>query len=388
MKHRVYVVRCPDYDSVEQKIHELMGMMGGIEQFVKTGETILLKPNLLQIAKPGKAISTHPALVAVVGKMVKKITADVIIADSPGSGLPNIGKILKRLYRETGMEWAAAEAGIELNRDTGFTAVSFPEGKLIKRFEVITPVTRAHGAINLCKLKTHAFMAMTGAVKNAFGIICGYAKPGYHAKLSDPALFAAMLLDLSNYLSPRLSLMDAVIGMEGNGPSAGQPKQVGLLIGSTCPLALDVVAGEIMGLPLENNPILVEAQRRGLIPSVLEDVDLLGIDRKELRIPGFKLPGTFLPGSGLGEMPRFVSRIAEAIFKNGAALKPVVEKKRCSACGQCERACPVQAIAVHDDKYSEIDYQKCIRCYCCHEMCPEHAITLRSNLLYRYLNPR
>lgn len=387
MKHRVFVVGCHDYESVELKISELLDMMGGIEQFVSAKETIILKPNLLSVAKPEKAVSTHPSVVAAVGKIVKKIGAKVIIADSPGSGLPNTKKIYKRLYETNGMSQAAEEAGIELNWDTSFQNVSFPKGKLIKRFEVITPATKADGIINLCKLKTHSFMAMTGAVKNTFGVICGYSKPGYHAKLQDTARFAGMLLDLANFLSPRFSIMDAVIGMEGNGPHGGPAKPVGLLLGSTDPLALDVVAGEIMGLPRENNPVLIEAERRGQTPTRIEEIDLKGIESTNLRVPDFRLPKTFLTGSGFGKMPRFVSRVAETLFKKGATLKPEIQKDRCTACGQCQRACPMQVISIHDGKYAEIHYKECIRCYCCHEMCPEHAIELRSGFLYRLLSP-
>lgn len=388
MKHPVFAVRCQDYESVGQKINELIDMMGGIDKFVSAGETIILKPNLLTIAAPEKAVSTHPAVVAAVGKIVKKTGTKAIIADSPGSGLANTKKIYKRLYDTCGMSRAAGEAGIELNWETGFHNVSFPEGKLTKRFEVITPVTKADGIINLCKLKTHSFMAMTGAVKNIFGVICGYSKPGYHAKLQDTARFAGMLLDLAAYISPRLSIMEAVIGMEGNGPHAGPPKPVGLLLGSVEPLAIDVVAGEIMGLPKENNPVLVEAEKRGLAPTKIEDIDLQGIDIKELRVPDFKLPETFITGSGLGKMPRFVSRLAEAIFKRGATLKPEIQKDRCIACGQCQKACPMKVITIKKGKYAKIDYKECIRCYCCHEMCPEKAIELRSSFLYRLMTPK
>ena len=218
MNNEVYVVRCSDYGEAAEKIGLLISMMGGMGRFAAPGERIVLKANLLQPSGPEHAVCTHPAVVAAVGRMVKGVGAVTTIADSPGSGYKYNEKTLSTLYARSGMSGAAEEAGIEVNLDATYQPVSFPEGKLIKRFEVITPVIEADGVFNLCKLKTHVFMSMTGAVKNNFGVIPGLAKPGYHAKLHDKGHFADMLLDLAAYVSPRISIMDAVVGMEGEGP--------------------------------------------------------------------------------------------------------------------------------------------------------------------------
>ena len=170
-----------------------------------------LKANLLAAAEPEEAITTHPAVTAAAGKMAKAAGAAPVIADSPGSGFQYTEGTLKRDYRTCGMYDAAAEAGIDVNLDTTYQAISFPEGVLAKRLDVITPVVKADGVFNLCKLKTHTYMGMTGAVKNHFGIIPGLAKPGYHAKLHDTDRFADMLLDLAAYVAPRVSIMDAVL---------------------------------------------------------------------------------------------------------------------------------------------------------------------------------
>jgi ferredoxin len=293
---------------------------------------------------------------------------------------------LGRLYRKSGVDKAAEEAGIEVNLDVTSQAVSYPSGELVKRFEVITPVLEADGVFNLCKLKTHAFMSMTGAVKNNFGVIPGLAKPGYHAKLLDKGQFAGMLLDLAGYVSPRLSIMDAVVGMEGEGPgSAGTPRHVGLLLAARNQLALDVVASEIMGLSWENNPVLVKAEKRGLYPTHLEQVRVIGVDKSDLRIPDYKLPAAVLGGTGFQNLPLW-QRVLSPLFKPGFTLKPLVIRDRCTACGVCRDSCPMQAIAMVDGSYAQIDDQACIRCYCCHEMCPHDAIELRSSLLHRIIS--
>jgi uncharacterized protein (DUF362 family)/NAD-dependent dihydropyrimidine dehydrogenase PreA subunit len=386
---KVYVVRCPDYDQVEEKMVELLNLMGGMGQFVSPSEKIALKVNLLLAAEPEQAVTTHPAVVAAVGRMAKQAGAAPVIVDSPGSGYQYNERTLQKVYQTSGMDDAARKAGIELNWDTTHQAVSFPDGELTKRLDVITPVVQADGVFNLCKLKTHTYMRMTGAVKNSFGVIPGLAKPGYHAKLHDPARFAGMLLDLSAYVSPRLSIVDAVVGMEGDGPNAGTPRRIGLLMAGRNPLALDVVGGEIIGLRRENNPVLIEAQRRGLYPTRLSEVNVVGADVADLRIPDYELPATFAGGRGLAN-GNWWQRALVPLFRDGLNVRPKVVEESCIACGACHKACPVKAISMVNGrgprKHALINDKECIRCYCCHEMCPQDAIELEPSLLYRILN--
>jgi uncharacterized protein (DUF362 family)/NAD-dependent dihydropyrimidine dehydrogenase PreA subunit len=382
MDTKVFIVRCPDYEHVRDRMTELLALMGGMGSFATSGEKIVLKPNLLQPVKPEQAVTTHPAVVAAVARLVKNEGARPLIVDSPGSGYPYTERTLHKFYRTCGMHKVADDEGIELNLDTRHEHIAYPKGELIKRFEVLTPVLEADGVVNLCKLKTHLLMHMTGAVKNIFGVVPGLTKPGYHAKLRDKTQFAKMLLDLAEYVSPRLSIMDAVTGLEGDGPGAkGEPRHVGLLLAARCPLALDVVAGEIIGLKRAQNPVLTEAENRGLYPTRLDEVELIGADISEVRILDYKLPATVTEGSGLG---RF--QWLSPLLKSGTTLKPRVITENCKACGSCRDSCPVQAITIDDDKYAHIDDDKCIRCYCCNEMCSESAVELHQSFLYRLVN--
>ena len=227
-------------------------------------------------------------------------------------------------------------------------------------------------------------MSFTGAVKNNFGVIPGLAKPGYHAKLHDKEQFADMLLDLAEYVSPRLSIMDAVTAMEGDGPgAAGTPRHVGLLLGSTDPLALDVVACEIIGLRREANPLLIAAAKRGLAPSGIEEIELIGARISELRVSNYKLPAT----TGLGQLLTWWQKPLEPFFRNWLSQAPRVVGKKCIACGICRDSCPANAIAIIEKKrkYALIDDKQCIRCYCCHELCPEAAVELRRSAMHRFL---
>lgn len=374
----VYAIRCPDYAQVEEKLSELLAMMKGIEQFVKSDERILLKPNLLAAVKPEKAATTHPSIVAAVGRLVKQAGASSVLIDSPGSGYPHTANMLDKVYRATGMYAAAEQAGIEVSLDTGYQTVSYLEGHYVKRLEVLTPILKADGALNLCKLKTHGFLGMTGAVKNSFGIIPGLTKPGYHANLKKPGQFAGMCLDLISFLSPRLSIMDAVIGMEGTGPQNGTPRYIGWLLASTSPLALDCAAGEIIGLKREDNYVLLEAEKRGMTPNRIQHVELIGAAVEDLRVPNYKLPATILSGLGSSFL-----QVIGPVFRNAFTVRPQVVPERCVGCGFCRDACPVQVISMVEN-HAEIKQRHCIRCYCCHEMCPHDAIGLKQGTLYRF----
>ena len=385
MENKVYIVQCQDYNDIEDKLAALMNLMGGMERFAKQGEKIVLKVNLLREARPEAAVSTHPSLVAAVGRLAKDTGAVPVIADSPGGGYRYNRKTLDKIYQTCGMHQAATRAGIAVNWDTSSRPVSFADGVLTKHFDIITPVYEADAVFNLCKMKTHLFTVMTGAVKNIFGVIPGLSKTGYHAKLHDVKRFAGMLLDLSQYVSPRLTIMDAVLAMEGDGPGTGDPRKVGLLIGSENPLALDVAATEIMGLKRTENPVIMEAERRELEPNRLEDIEIIGADLAEVKVPDFKRTQVSAGSLGLERMPWY-QRLLEPYFKNAFTVRPQVIWHRCIACGTCIEACPMEAISFIDERACIAD-EKCIRCYCCHEICPEEAIGLRSSWLYQLINP-
>jgi len=390
MDSRVYIVPCRDYADADEKLAELFDLMGGVDRFVQAGEAIALKPNLLRAAAPEKVVSTHPAVVAAVGRAVKGAGGRALIVDSPGSGYRYSKKALARTYRVCAMDRAAEDSGAELNYDTAYEDVFHRDGQLVKRFEVITPLRKADGIINLAKLKTHMFTSMTGAVKNLFGAVPGLFKPAYHAKLPESRRFAGMLLDLARLLSPRLSIMDAVIAMEGAGPGAGKPKPVGLLLAATDPLALDVVASDIIGLAPEQNPLLAAARARGVEPHHIGQVEVVGAELDAVRVTGLELPKTVQRGTALEDPPGW-QRALTSVFRGAMTVKPRVDPGKCVGCAACRDACPVEAISMINTggkAVARIDDDPCIRCYCCHEMCPEDAVALHSSFLYRLVMER
>ena len=381
---QVYAASCPDYEQAEACIRALVEQMGGMGRFVRPGERIVLKANLLRAAPPESAICTHPAVVEAVAKLVKEAGGTPVICDSPGGALHKEA-VLRSLYEKTGMAAAAAAAGAELSMDSSTRTVSLPEGKVLRQAEIITPVAEADGVIDLCKMKTHVLMSMTGAVKNLFGVIPGLSKVGYHATHPDHATFADVLLDLTGYVKPRLSLMDGILAMEGDGPgSSGTPRQAGLLLAAANPLALDTAAGAIMNLPRQDNPVLLAAERRGLTPCRMEDVELIGGTVEELRMADYKFPAS--TKSNLMDFLGPLARPAERLCKKALSQTPRIDGAKCVGCGICAKSCPGQAIAMTaPGKKARISQNACIHCYCCHELCPQKAVELHQSWLGRLL---
>lgn len=381
---RVSVTACPDYTQAAAALATLLEPWGGMGAFIRPGQQVCLKVNLLRISPPETAVTTHPAVVKAVALAVRDAGGFPFLADSPGGGLPYTRAVLERAYKITGYTALAEEIDLALNLDTSSREVCFEEAKITRRFNVITPVLEAGAVINLCKLKTHAFTYLTGAVKNLFGVIPGYDKPGYHGRLQQVDYFAEMLLDVALFIKPVLNIMDAVTAMEGNGPGLGDPRPVGLLLASGSPLALDVAAGVLTGLPPEKHPIVRAAAGRGLQPGKPGEVEFTG--RPLAAIPDWKWPPTLVSEHGFvgyGGAGALLSRI----FREGYSIRPRVQAAKCTGCGLCREACPAGAIEIINGQ-SYIEDKMCIRCYCCHEACPEDAIELKRGMLNRLLNRR
>lgn len=287
------------------------------------------------------------------------------IGDSP-VGLFIPGR-LRRVYERTGLQEVAQSTGATLNFDTEAVTQAHPTGHLIKRLDVGRYALEADVVISLPKLKTHGFMRFTGAIKNLFGVVPGTTKTGYHAKLVTPDRFANMLVDVVTFVQPALAIMDAIVGMDGDGPSAGRPFPIGAILASADSIALDLVATELVGMDPLRVPALKVAVQRGMTSGRLADLELVGDSFYEARVTGFRRAKT---GVDVGAMPAWARNLGARLLVVSPRVTPA-----CTGCGMCEENCPVQAIRVEDGR-ARIHLSTCIRCYCCHELCPEHAIEL------------
>ncbi len=373
MKSKVSLVSCKSYDDVLKKVRQSVDLLGGMESFVEKGERVLIKPNLLRPATPDSAIVTHPSIVAACVILVKEAGGHPVIFDSPGGPLNQ--RMLNRAYEKAGLIEVARETGAKLLYNTKSSIVPFPSGKLIKAFEVMDEAVRADAVITLPKLKTHTLTYLTGATKILFGIVPGLSKAAYHAKLTDVDNFSTMLLDLLQLVQPRLSIMDAVVGMDGNGPSGGNPKKIGAIISGEDHIAVDVVASSLVGFnPLEVQTIKA-AVKMGKTSGKLGDIEIIGDNLNDLSISDFTPPAK-------AARPWFMPNSIEKIMKWQLTPYPR-SNSDCVACGVCKTNCPVNAITIKGRAFMNLS--KCIRCYCCHETCPHKAIDIRKPVLLKII---
>lgn len=372
----VAVVRCKTYnvEAVKPALEEAVNAVNGLD-FVKSGMKIIIKPNLVSFKKPDAAATTHPALLEALVEMLLARGADVTIGDSPGG--PHSLPLLNRVYAATGMD-RVEKLGAKLNRNMNEKTVDFPEGKVLKNFTYTEYLDEADAIIDFCKLKSHGMLGMSAAVKNLFGTIPGLKKPEVHYKFQNDAEFADMLVDLNEYFKPRLAICDAVVGMEGNGPTAGTPRQIGAIIASKSTYYADVVGAELIGMNIDGLPTLQAAYERGFAPSSSKNLRVYG-DIRALTVDDFKAP----PVRGLSFMRK--GNVLHFISKAALEHKPTLKKRLCAGCGECARMCPAKAIEMKNKK-PHINREKCIRCFCCQEFCPRAAMVAHRPLAAKVLN--
>jgi uncharacterized protein (DUF362 family)/ferredoxin len=378
-KTKVAVVRCDTYNDTQvlNAIQTGLELLGGISVFVKPGERIVIKPNVLIGTDPNKGVTTHPAVFGAVGKLLKDAGASVYYGDSPA-----FGKAESNLRRSNLKQVADELRFILADFDSG-RPVSHKDALLVKRFVIANGVLDSDGLVSLPKFKTHGLVRLTGAVKNQFGCIPGLLKTQYHVRLPDPYDFATMLVDLNTLIKPRLCVMDGIMAMEGNGPRGGKVKQLNVLLLSSDPIAVDATACRIIDLNPEIVPTSKPGEKAGLGTYHFEKIEFVGEGLDSFVDPSFKVDRTApMPASG-GKIRTFL--------KNRLTQRPIINKAKCTVCGVCVSMCPVKPKAVNwyrgdTSKPPGHDYDRCIRCYCCQETCPEGAISIETPLFGRLLS--
>ena len=314
----------------------------------------------------------------VIAEKLLELGCKVIVGDSPGG--PYTKSSLKGVYKTCGIEEVCEELGIELNYDISEVKVENPNGKILKYMTVIKPIVDADHVINICKLKTHAMATFTGGVKNLFGVIPGVSKAEYHFKMPEVVDFTEALVDICSYVSPSLTIMDGVIGMEGEGTTAGVPRKIGVLLGSESPYAIDVVACNIINLDPNKVPTIQRCVEREFIEKDFSDVCVLGERLEDKVIKNFKISSNRSISFLRGIVPKSV----EIFVNKKIAGKPVINYKECVKCGECSRVCPPKVISM-ENKGPVINLDHCIRCFCCHELCPKKAVDLKRPFVFRFL---
>lgn len=422
-KSKVIVLSCDSYE--EERIYTLLkrGLkeLGGVGALINKEEKILLKPNLLKKAEVEKAVITHPVVVGAFARILREEGYEnIVLADSCGHGTT------KQVIQGTGMDTYLEKYQIPAIDYTKGVHVENPDGVQAKEFILPKELLEADCVISLSKMKTHALERITGAVKNSYGFIYGKNKAIGHTKYPSADSFARMLIDLNQYVKPRLYIMDGITAMEGNGPGSGDPTAMNVILMSTDPVALDSVFARLVYLKPEMVPTNYHGEKMGLGNCKEANIEVVVVkensqisverdvgneEQKNNKITVAKkqcenadisadenqsdinISCNIIPMEVLIEQygnPHFNvdrtkvrsniwTKLAKAL--NIFQKKPYIEPDKCVRCGICVNSCPVPGKAVdfrngknHPPVY---DYKKCIRCFCCQEMCPKKAIKVK-----------
>ena len=325
------------------------------------GKKVVIKPNALRISRADEHVVTHPAVLrAVVDKVEELAPAEIVVGDNPG--LHNYGDNYKT-FEKTGLLEAAKGYYHNLGDDS--RQVDFNE-EFIPRVGVSSKILDADVLISLPKFKTHGLTVLTGAIKNNYGFLPGAQKARLHQLAGSPARFHDLVVDVFRLRIPDLFIMDAVVGMEGNGPASPDLREIGMILAADNGVALDGVVARMMGVEPSSLRFLEKAQAEGLGDYAEDKLEIVG---NLFTVPDFKLPP--LAGAGIASNAAIAERMHKTI-----QLRPQADPDLCSSCGACIEQCPVSALHMEDD-IPLVTEELCITCFCCQEICPEQAITLR-----------
>ena len=362
--------KCKDYEynkiySVIEKQFELFNFKDKLFEGVK----VVLKPNLLKAKNSKGNITTNPLIVRAVCQWLKNNGVNnITVADSPGG--PYTRAALELVYGVCGYK----DNGFAkyLNYNDTWQEKKTPKEFLERHYNIITPVCNADLIINLPKLKTHAMAKLSCGVKNMFGVVPGLQKPELHCKYPNEGDFTRMLTELAILCKPDITIVDAIVGMEGNGPANGIQRECGYIIASDNVFELDRAVVDFIGMPQDIVGTVAASYKYGLIS---DNTEIAG-ERENIK--PFLLPQT-ASIDFLSSIPKPLHKLWGKITDICLKAVPKINKEKCIGCGKCEESCPQKIITV-ENKIAKIKISKCISCFCCHEMCPADAIIIKRNL--------
>ena len=368
---KVIIQECKSYDleTMIAKINAAIDLLGGWDQFVKPQDRVLLKVNLIGPKTSETAAVTHSEFVRALVRILKGKECEVWIGDSSGGAIAGIAPTAQS-FKVAGYERVALEEGALIkNFDREGVVSVVPESGCEEAMHIAKPMFDADVVINLPKLKTHSAQIFSGAVKNVFGCIPGLKKAKYHKMAPDSSDFGQIICDIHKGTNIRLHIMDGILAMQGEGPTAGTPYPAGKILVSTDPLALDAVAAKMIGMNVADVPMLETAQNRNLGEGDIKNICLAGDYDQIPKLVKFKLPKRF--GTVKKRNNKAVLKVIEFFTS-----RPKINQSKCRKCNMCVESCPVQAI---DRETKLIDYAVCIECMCCHELCMFKAVELKND---------
>lgn len=370
MSQKVAIVKCNSYipqQYLYEKIKYAIDLLGGMKKFVFPKEKILIKPNLLSAHKPDEAVTTHPEFVRAVIRLVKEQNAIPVIGDSPWSS-----QDIENIWSVTGMKKICTDEKVNLVNfaTAGLKEIPIKDIPAVEKIYISKVVDNVDGIISLPKLKTHNLTILTCAIKNLYGFIPGILKTEYHKIVPDAFSFSKLLRELLRHIKPRLTIVDSIIGMDGDGPVRGRIRDFGIVISGEDPIAIDTAIFRMMGLSAEKIPMI------SVMRDIIKDSNIVLLGDTEVVINNVKLPKTHFTVYIPKPMTTFASKFV--------SYWPKIDTAKCRLCLKCISACPVNAIARQENEL-RIVYKYCIKCCCCIEACKYGAIRVTLSPLAKLL---
>jgi uncharacterized protein (DUF362 family) len=347
----VYVDRCERYDRVSDVLRPMWDALGAPD--LVANKRVLLKVNLTKGADPQRAVATHPAFARALAELVRHAGGDPVIGDSA-----SIYGFTRETMDLAGYSQMSAESGIPcVPLDSGRVREVRIDGRRIDRAWFSEHVTNADVIVSVPKLKPHDFVELTGAVKNLFGTLPGAVKPRLHYHNARWENFLDVILDVVGFLKPQLAFIDGILAMEGQGPTNGTPKQVGLVVASRDLVAADAVTADLVGLgPIR---LLAKAADRGLGEYDLAKIELVGPPRDSLRVP-------IQPAKTAKDKVSLFGLIKYFVRHHGVRPWLSPNPAHRDEIRRMADLCPTDAIALDDPPRVN---RRCVGCMTCVESC-------------------
>lgn len=374
INNAVSLKKCDTYDinTITDLLKEQFSHVG-ITQDTFSGKKVVIKPNLVRRCDEAMGATTHRSFSYAAAKIAIEMGAkEVLFAESPGGIFT--AQTIRSAFAFAGIDKVADELGAKLSLSTEAVTVEAPSAVKSKNFHVLKAIADADVIINLAKLKTHGLTLMSASVKNYFGIIPGVEKFEMHARFPDKEDFSNMIVDLCYWVchnKTTINVIDGIVGMEGNGPTNGTPKKMGVVAVSQNPFNADLICTKLLGIESHVKTTNISCERS----YTAKNVETIGDSIESCIVKDIVLP------DGLDNVHLLSNEKLLKIFKP----KPVVDRSKCKKCKECMRSCPMHTISFSKKKKIVINTKSCIRCFCCQELCPFDAIKIKQNPIFRFI---